>query len=91
MYNPLLVKGVENFEKKIEDYARLLLSYGVKFEKGWALAIECQTVCPDLARACSKVAYEMGAKEVVVSWIDPYVTREKYTKADLSKLGAEYD
>ena len=32
MYNPLLVKGVENFERKIEDYARLLLSYGVKFK-----------------------------------------------------------
>lgn len=91
MYNPLLVKGVENFEKKIEDYAKLLLSYGVKFEKGWALAIECPTICPDLARACSKVAYDMGAKDVMVSWIDAYVTREKYSNADTSILGAEYD
>lgn len=67
MYNPLLVKGVENFERKIEDYARLLLSYGVKFKKGWALAIECPTICPDLARACSKIAYKMGAKDVMIS------------------------
>lgn len=91
MYNSLLVKGVENFEKKIEDYARLLLVYGVKFQKGWALAMECPTFCPDLARACSKVAYEMGAKDVMMSWFDPYIARKKYMNSDISKLGEEYD
>lgn len=91
MYNPLLVKGVENFEKKIESYAKLLLHFGLRFQKGWALAIECPNISPDLARACAKEAYKSGARDVMMSWFDPYIAREKYLYSDISNLGKEFN
>lgn len=78
MYDPLLVKGVENFERKIEDYAKLLLSEGVNFKEGMALVVHCPTSSPDIARACVKQAYKMGASDTQVVWYDHYVDHERY-------------
>lgn len=89
MYNELLVKGIENFDKKIEDYARLIVKGGVRFQKGWALVIDCPVVCPDLARACAKVAYEEGACDVTISWRDPYVINDKFANCEEAYLDNE--
>ena len=66
MYNSLLVKGVENFEKKIEDYAKLLLCEGVNFKEGMALVVHCPVSSPDIARACVSQAFKMGASDAEV-------------------------
>ena len=91
MYSELLTHGIDNFEKKIEDYARLLLMFGVRFKKGWALAVECPNISTDLGRALSKVAYEMGARDVLMCWFDPYISSEKYAHASDEYLGQFVD
>ena len=65
-YDPVLVAGIENFEKKIEDYASWIVNGGLRFQPGWALAIACPVTCPDIARACTAEASKQGARDVTV-------------------------
>lgn len=89
MYSELLVNGIDNFEKKIEDFASAIINAGLRFQKGWALAIECPTVSPDIARALTKEAYRQGARDVMISWYDPYIARFKYLNSEKKYLGNE--
>ena len=66
MYDKVLVDGIENFEDKLRDYAQLILNKGTYFQKGWALALECPTVAPELARMLTEEAYKLGACDVQI-------------------------
>ena len=33
-YDKILLDGIENFEKKIEDYASWIINGGLRFQKG---------------------------------------------------------
>ena len=73
---------IENFENKINEYARILIKIGLRVEKGDTVVIEAPVECADFARKCVTNAYDAGAKVVAVHWKDDFVTREKYLRAD---------
>ena len=73
-------------EKLIKKYAELAIRKGVNIQKGQPLIINASIYAVDMARACVKEAYEAGAKEVVVLYNDPKISREHYIYQDVETL-----
>lgn len=71
-------------DNRINKYAKLLVEVGLNVQKGQRLVINSPVECAEFARLCAKAAYDIGCKEVVVSWNDEFITREKYLRADAS-------
>lgn len=69
-------------DKKLYEYAQLLVLKGVNIQKGQTLVISSPIECAYFARMCMDIAYEAGCREVVMSWRDDYVTRQRYLLAD---------
>ena len=88
-YDKVLLEGIENFEDKLRDYAQLILKKGIYFQKGWALALECPTVAPELARMLIEEAYKLRACDVQMCHWDPYIARTKYKNSEMQYLGHE--
>lgn len=68
----------ENFLKK---YARLIIKCGINIQKDQILVVSSPIECAYFTRMIAEVAYEEGAREVVVKWEDELLTRIKYIKA----------
>lgn len=66
----------------IEKYADLLIRIGINIQENQTLMITSPIECADFARIASKKAYEAGAREVVMRWIDEKSTHLKYTMAN---------
>ena len=73
---------MENFEKKLKEYAELLIRVGLHIEKGMELMVYAPVDTADFARMCVSAAYDAGAREVTVIWSDDYVTKERFLRAD---------
>ena len=69
-------------EEKLREYARLLIEIGVNIRPGQTLVIASPVECAPFARLCASAAYDRGCREVVMSWKDDALTREKYLRAD---------
>ena len=67
--------------ERMRQYARLLIRVGVNIQKGQNLVLLCPVECAQFGRMCATEAYAAGCREVIVSWRDDYMTREKYLKA----------
>lgn len=67
--------------KQFEEYAKLLVEVGINIQKGQNLVIHCPVECAWFARLCAKAAYAAGGREVIMSWRDDELTREKYLHA----------
>ena len=72
-----------------EKYARLLIEVGLNVQKGQDLIISCPVECAPFARMCADAAYDVGCREVTMNWVDEYLTRQKYLRAD-SSVFSEY-
>lgn len=68
-------------QKKFEEYAKLLVEVGVNIQKGQNLVISCPVDCAWFARLCAKAAYDAGCREVIMSWGDELLAREKFLRA----------
>ena len=68
-------------QKKFEEYAKLLVEIGVNVQKGQNLVISCLVDNAWFARLCAKAAYDAGCREVIMSWGDEFLAREKYLRA----------
>ena len=68
-------------EEKLQEYARLLVEIGVNIQPGQNLIIACPVECAHFARLCAKAAYAAGCREVIMSWRDDELSREKYLHA----------
>lgn len=66
---------------KLQEYARLLVEFGVNIQEGQKLMITCAVEHRAFARLCMDIAYEKGCAEVILNWTDDYCTRQKYLKA----------
>src|SRR5699024_8617606 len=64
-----------------EKYAILALKTGVNLQKGQALMMNASIEGADFAKIVAKKAYEMGAKDVHINWVDDELTLLKYTYA----------
>ena len=69
-------------EKKLREYAALLICKGVNIQRGQPLNISASVACADLVRLSAEAAYEQGAREVTVNWTDDALSRMKYLRAD---------
>ena len=54
----------------LEKYAELLVKQGVNLQPGQELVIDSSIECFELVRAVAKVAYEVGAKDVIVNYTE---------------------
>ena len=70
-----------------KEYARLLTEVGCNIQKGQTLILSSPIECADFARLCASAAYDLGCREVVMSWGDDFLARERYLRAD----GAVFD
>jgi len=67
---------------KLQEYARLLVAFGVNVQRGQKLVITCAVDHAVFARACMAIAYERGCAEVILNWTDDDCARQRYLKAD---------
>lgn len=68
--------------KPIEKYADLLVRVGINIQPKQTLIISSPIETAEFTRLLSVKAYEAGAREVVIRWIDEKATRIKYDMAD---------
>jgi aminopeptidase len=66
---------------KMEKYAELLVRIGINIQENQTLMITSPIECAEFARLAAKKAYEAGAREVVMRWIDEKSTHMKYKMA----------
>ncbi|OBR67943.1 peptidase M29 [Paenibacillus oryzae] len=77
------VKAKQHFEK----YAELIVRTGVNVQKGQEVFLAGASIeIADLVRVIVAKAYEAGASNVHVDWMDETVSRLKYEHADESTL-----
>lgn len=73
---------VENFEKKLNEYAELLVKVGMNLRKGQTAIIRPSVDCAEFARMVVENAYKAGAREVIVEWSDSTMNKLKFQYAD---------
>ena len=66
----------------LRDYARLIVKIGVNLQRDQILVVNTPLTCAPFARLLAEEAYRAGAHEVVMSWKDDFLTRERYLHAD---------
>lgn len=69
-------------EDKLREYAKLLIEVGLTLQKGQTLVIQSPVECAPFVRLCASAAYDAGCREVVLSWSDDFLARERYLRAD---------
>ncbi|MTH53067.1 aminopeptidase [Bacillus mangrovi] len=72
---------MSNFQNNLEKYAELAVKVGVNIQKGQQLVIYAAIDTADFTREVAKKAYEAGARNVTVDWMDDTISRLKYEKA----------
>ncbi len=69
-------------DKRMDEYASLLVRVGVNIQKGQTLVLACPVDCAWFARKCAAAAYEAGCRTVVMRWRDDALARMKYLYAE---------
>ncbi|WP_296112906.1 aminopeptidase [uncultured Anaerococcus sp.] len=64
--------------KRIENFARLAVEFGVNVKEGEDVLITSPVESPDLARLTTKTSYEKKARKVSINWVDDALTRYAY-------------
>lgn len=64
-----------------EKYARLIVKTGVNIQNDQTLVISSPIECADFTRLIARIAYEEGARDVVVSWVDDLLSKIRYLNA----------
>jgi len=70
-----------NWEAELQKYAKLIVKIGVNVQKGQQVFITGAVELASLVRQVAIEAYEAGAGNVHVDWIDDALSRLKYEKA----------
>ncbi|MFA7532771.1 MAG: aminopeptidase [Tissierellaceae bacterium] len=74
---------MNNFEERLNEYAKLTVKVGINLQKGQPLAINAPTEALEFVRLIAKNAYEAGASEVHVNWNDEVLTKLKYENSPM--------
>lgn len=64
-----------------EKYAELIVRTGINIQANQTLVIQAPIQLPEFVHLCTKKAYEAGAKEVIVRWMDEISDRIYYDMA----------
>ena len=65
----------------LRNYARLLVKVGINIQPNQTLVISSPVDCAEFARLLTEVAYEEGAREVVMQWNDDIISKLRYLHA----------
>ncbi|WP_346355451.1 aminopeptidase [Azotosporobacter soli] len=65
-------------QELMKKYARLIVKTGVNVQKDQTLIIVSPIECAPFARAMAEVAYQTGARDVVISWRDELFAKLRY-------------
>ncbi|MDU7299103.1 MAG: aminopeptidase, partial [Finegoldia magna] len=76
---------MENFDKKLNNYARLIIEKGINANDR-PIVIRCAVERADFARLLVKYAYERGCSEVIMEWNDDAINRMYYENASEKAL-----
>jgi aminopeptidase len=68
-------------QNNLEKYAELLVRTGINIQDDQILVVNSPIECADFARLVSIKAYESGAREVVIRWIDEQSTKIRFDMA----------
>ena len=66
----------------IKKYAELIVKKGLNVQKGQEVVVTASVESAELVREVARVAYEVGAKEVIVAYSDDQLSRLKYEYCD---------
>jgi len=69
-------------DTRLNKYAKLLIEKGLNVQKGQTVVIVAPVDCAPFVRLCASAAYDAGCREVVTRWVDDFLTREKYLRAE---------
>jgi len=72
---------MENFQALLKDYVKLLVRVGLNVQQGQKVVVSAPVECAAIARLAVREAYEAGAHDVYMRWIDDEVTRIRYDLA----------
>ena len=73
-------------EDILKEFAELAIKIGVNVQKGQPLMIQAPVEAYELVRECTKVAYEVGASEVMVDYFDDVRSRLDYENRTTENL-----
>ncbi|MBP2628850.1 MAG: peptidase aminopeptidase [Firmicutes bacterium] len=65
----------------LEKYADLIVKTGVNIQKGQTLVITSPIECAPFARMISQIAYQAGARDVVMNWRDELFSKIRFLHA----------
>src|SRR5699024_5190404 len=80
------IKGcdyLENFQEKLNEYAKLALKVGINVQEGQPLVINAPIEGLEFVRLLAKNAYELGVTDVHINWSDEELTKLKYENAPI--------
>ena len=66
----------------LDEYIELVVRTGVNIQKGQQLLITCSADCAFFARKAMDVAFDAGASNVHLRWVDDVCSRTRFLKAD---------
>lgn len=72
---------MKTFNKKLDDYAKLITRIGLNLQKDQDLIISAPISSVDFIRLITKEAYLLGAKEIYYRWYDDELSLLRYTHA----------
>lgn len=65
----------------LKKYARLIVKTGINIRPNQTLVISSPVDCVDFARMIAEIAYEEGAREVVMNWHDEIISKTRFLHA----------
>lgn len=76
----------DSFDKNLEKYAELTIRLGVNLQKNQILVIRAPLEAAEFVRKASKIAYEVGAKTVLVEYSDEELSKITLQHSSLEGL-----
>jgi Leucyl aminopeptidase (aminopeptidase T) len=77
-----------NLNKLLSQYATLAIKSGVNLQKNQLLVINASIDCYEFVHLVAKKAFEAGAKDVKIKWIDDQLSKLKYQYASDETLAS---
>ena len=69
---------IENFDKKLKDYAELIVKVGLNVQAGQKVVIRAGLNTAPLVREVAAVAYQLGSPLVTILWSDEKVSQVRH-------------
>ncbi|MEW9121606.1 MAG: aminopeptidase [Thermotaleaceae bacterium] len=68
-------------DKMLEKYGRILIKTGINIQPNQILVIHSPIECASFTRLVAQIAYQEGAKDVVINWKDELFSKIRYINA----------